>query len=227
MKKGISCFDYSEIGPKGQNRINFHFVTDSGEVESSCSVSLGDIDPMTGERITDLTFFREYHLLRNRQIYYNKKAVSAPLSGKEKEIRQALRQKIASDFVREYGYMPDNSTLNWLLHEKYPRQYRLELDSFYNDEGEFWGDCVAEFADPAAEKTFREVEEEGHTLDDFEQTLSPFLQDIFRMLRQESEGINVRGMGKQLAEKWGVDKSYISRMKLKIGKLLQKWMKEG
>ena len=137
-----------------------------------------------------------------------------------------MRERIAMDFVREYGYVPDSMTLNWLLHEKYPRQYRLELDSFCNEENEYWGDCVAEFADPAAENAFRAVEEEGHTLDDFEQTLSPFLQDIFRMIRMESEGIKVRGMGKQLAEKWGVDKSDISKMKLRIGKLLRKWMEE-
>ena len=137
-----------------------------------------------------------------------------------------MRERIAMDFEREYGYAPDNMTLNWLLHEKYPRLYRLELDSYYNEEDEYWGDCVAEFADPAAEKAFRAVEEEGHTLDDFEKTLSPFLQDIFRMLRMESEGIKVRGMGKQLAEKWGVDKSDISKMKLRIGKLLTKWMEE-
>ena len=46
------------------------------------------------------------------------------------------------------------------------------------------------------------------------------------MLRMKSEGINVRGMGHQLAEKWGVGKSDISWMKLRIGKLLKKWMEE-
>lgn len=222
----LECFDYSETGLKGQNRIAFHFVTDEGAFPSSRTVFLGDTDPMTGERITDLTVFREYHLQRNREIYYNKKAVSVPQSGKKKNARHELRERIAADFVRDYGYAPDSVTLNWLLHEKYPRQYRLEIDSFINENSEYWGDCVAEFADPAAEQAFRAVEEEGHTLDDFEKTLSPFLRDIFRMLRMKSEGINVRGMGNQLAEKWGVGKSDISWMKLRIGKLLKKWMEE-
>ena len=77
-----------------------------------------------------------------------------------------------------------------------------------------------------AEIALQEVEEGGHTLDDFARTLSPLCQDVFRMLRMKSEGIDVRGMGKQLAEKWGVDKSDISKMKLRIGKLLMEWMRE-
>ncbi len=63
MKKGIPCFDYSEIGPNGQNRITFSFATGNEDIASEMVVSLGDTDPMTGEKITDLTFFREYHLL--------------------------------------------------------------------------------------------------------------------------------------------------------------------
>ncbi len=46
------------------------------------------------------------------------------------------------------------------------------------------------------------------------------------MLRMKSEGIPVRGMGKELAEKWGVDKSDISKTKLAVGKKLRKWMAE-
>lgn len=222
MITGIPCFEYSETGLKGRSHIDFRFVTGA----SACRVSLGDVDPLTGERITDPVFFREYHLLRNRQVYYNKKAVCAPLSGAEKEARRRVREQIAEDIMRKYGYTPDNASLNWLLHEKYPRQYRLEIDSFYNDDGEFWGDCVADFADPAADRAYRDVENEGHTLDDFEKTLSPFQRDVFRMLRLKSEGINVRGMGNQLAEKWGVCKSDISKTKLRIGKLLMEWMKE-
>ena len=226
VKKGIPCFDYSETGPKGQGRITFNFVAGDEDVAKDVTVSLGDPDPMTGEEITDLTFFREYHCQRNREIYYNKKAVAVPWSGKEKKERQALREEIASEFVRLYGYAPDRETLDWLLNERMPKRYRKEIDSFVNDEGESFADCMAEFADPAAEKAFREVEEEGHTLDDFAETLTPIQQDVFRMLRMESEGIGVRGMGKALAEKWGVKPPDISYMKQQIGKKLKRWMQE-
>lgn len=226
VNKGIPCFEYNEIGPKGQMKIDFRFVSGDGETASSCTVALGDPDPMTGERITDVTFFREYHLLRNREIYYNKKAVAAPWTSREKETRNALRERIASDFEAEHGYAPDKGTLDWLLGEQMPKRYCLQMDSLVNEEGESCVESMMAFSDPSAENAYREVEEEGHTLDDFERTLTPIQQDVFRMLRMKSEGICVHGMGLKLAEKWGVHKSDISKTKLAIGKKLRKWLAE-
>jgi len=226
MKKGIPCFDYFEVGVKGQSRIDFQFVSEGDEVVSSSMVSLGDVDPLTGEALTDLTFFREYHLQRNREVYRNKREFFCPESGKVKRARQALREQIAADFERNYGYAPDAGTLSWLVSEKMPKQYRRELDGMYNDEGEYRTDCSAEFADPVAESAFRRIEEEGHSLDDFEKTLSPFQQDVFRLFRMKSEGIPVHGMGKRIAEKWGKEKSAVSKAKLQVGELLKRWMAE-
>ncbi len=226
MKTGIPCFDYTEIGPKGQDKITFQFVTGERNIPASAKVTLGDTDPMTGEKVTDVTFFREYHLQRNREIYYNKKAVACQLTGKEKEERQAIRTQIEEEIREKYGYAPDRGTLKWLVNERMPKQYRLEIDSFRDDEGASLTERMPEFADKEAEKDFQAIENEGHTLDDFEETLSPIQRDVFNLLRMQSEGINVRGMGKQLAEKWHVDKSDISKTKQQIGKLLKRWMKE-
>ena len=56
MKKGIRCLDYNEIGRKNQTTIDYYFVTGDEEIPSHVCVSLGDVDPMTGEKITDVTF---------------------------------------------------------------------------------------------------------------------------------------------------------------------------
>ena len=229
MKKGIQCNEYIYTGVKKQNRIVFRFVSedDDREIPSYSSISLGDEDPMTGERLDDLSVFRDYNLMRNREVYHNLKAITAPVNLWKKEERQKLKDQIAAEFEREYGYAPDKDSLLWLLHQKMPKEYRLEIDSLVDEQGHYWTDHFALFTDGGAERALQEVEEEGHTLDGFARTLSPLCQDVFRMLRMKSEGIDVRGMGKQLAEKWGVDKSDISKMKLRIGKLLMEWMKES
>ena len=46
------------------------------------------------------------------------------------------------------------------------------------------------------------------------------------MLQMEADGVDVRGMGRQLAAKWNRDKSMISKAKLSIGRKLLVWLKE-
>ena len=53
MKKGIPCFDNSVIGLKGQNRITFCFASGNEDIMPEITVSLGDMNPMTGEKITE------------------------------------------------------------------------------------------------------------------------------------------------------------------------------
>ncbi len=226
MNKGIPCFEYREIGPKGQDRIDFEFVTGDKEIPVFSRVPLGDEDPMTGERITDARFFREYYLLRNQQVYYNKKAVTVPLTSREKERRNRLREKLAEEFTQRYGCRPEKRTLQYLLEQEWPKTRRLEIDRFVNEEGESLTEYMPAFADPLATEAFMEVENEGHTLDDFGKTLKGLQADVFDMLKLEIAGICVRGMGNKLAEKWGVDKSAVSQAKKQIGYKLLKWMRE-
>lgn len=73
MKKGIPCNDYYHTIKAKKDRIVFRFVSDDGRTPASCTVKIGDIDPVTGERITDLEFFTEYHRLADHQIYIQNK----------------------------------------------------------------------------------------------------------------------------------------------------------
>ena len=47
---------------------------DDGNTPSSCTIRIGDIDPMTGEPITELTFNEIYRLI-DHQIYINNKEI--------------------------------------------------------------------------------------------------------------------------------------------------------
>ena len=73
MKNPIPCNDYYHTPVSRRDRIDYRFVTDDGNTPSGCTVRIGDTDPATGEAVTDLTFFREYHRLADHQIYVNGK----------------------------------------------------------------------------------------------------------------------------------------------------------
>jgi hypothetical protein len=88
-------------------------------------------------------------------------------------------------------------------------------------------DVLPEMADRAAERALCAVEEENDSsLDRFGDSLSGLEKEVFLMLRMKVDGVDVRGMGNQLAAKWHQDKSMISKTKLLIGRKLLLWMKE-
>ena len=227
MKKGIQCFDYNETGKKNQTSIYYSFVTGDEEIPSHFRVSLGDVDPMTGEAITDVTFFQAYHTQRNHEVYINKKEVAAAPVSREVKDRRELRKKIAEEFERDYGYPADKQMLNWLMRDQAPKKYRCMLDEKIEHGTRTLADVLPEMADRAAERALCAVEEENDSsLDRFGDSLSGLEKEVFLMLRMKVDGVDVRGMGNQLAAKWHQDKSMISKTKLLIGRKLLLWMKE-
>ena len=71
--KGIACNEYIHTVKATKDRIEFKFVNKDQITPSRVSIGLGDKDPMTGEIITDMTFFTEYYKLADHQIYVNRK----------------------------------------------------------------------------------------------------------------------------------------------------------
>ena len=229
--KGIPCFDYREIGPKNENTIGYQFV--SGDTEKpieipfSAKVSLGDIDPLTGEQITDVTFFHESRIIHNEQVYQNKKARCVPLTDREKAMRRKFRKRLAEDFEQKYGYPPTKKMLNDLMAQKCPRTYRMEIDAQKFDDGDTKSDRMTIFADRNTENILRKIENGGLSLlESFAETLDDREREMFDLLQMKSDGDNMYGMINSLAEKWGIEQYKVTRMKLRIGKKLLKYMKE-
>ncbi len=73
MKKGLPCNDYYYTVKARKNRIVYRFVTEDGNTPTTCTVHIGDTDPLTGEPITDLEFFMDYYRLVDHQIYVQNK----------------------------------------------------------------------------------------------------------------------------------------------------------
>ena len=86
--KGIPCNEYYHTVKARKDRIEFRFVNTDRNTPSECTIRLGDTDPMTGEVITNVGFFREYHRLADHQIYVN---------GKETKDRLCLEGLVNDD----------------------------------------------------------------------------------------------------------------------------------
>ena len=63
------CNDYRHTVKAKKDRIIYRFVTQDNNTPSSCAIRLGDIDPMTGEAITDIELFMEYHRMADHEVY--------------------------------------------------------------------------------------------------------------------------------------------------------------
>lgn len=229
VKKGILCNEIKYYGPEKHNTIRYEFVSGDPEIPSNVTISLGDMDPMTGEAITDVEVFREYNLQRNREVYDNLKTMRPEYTKEEKERRRLERLRIAEEFRAEYGYEPNPDTVRYLQEQRWKNRYVLHLDAIANDDDEDLDqDRISEMADPAAEKAFRELEdrEEYARVLAFAGTLEGRLKDVFMLMILEALGENGEMNGITLGRKWNASKHAISRDRQKLKEMLRRWMKE-
>ena len=74
------CNEYYHTVKAKKDRIEFRFVTNDRNTPSECTVRIGDTDPMTGGKITDITIMHEYYRLADHQIYVNRKETANRIS---------------------------------------------------------------------------------------------------------------------------------------------------
>ena len=80
MTTVIPCNDYYHTVKAKKDRIIYRFVTQDSNTPSSCAIRLGDIDPMTGEAITDVELFTEYYRMVDHEVYVQGKETRNRLS---------------------------------------------------------------------------------------------------------------------------------------------------
>ena len=86
MKKiqGIPCNESYFTNGKDRDQITFRFVTDDGNTPTTCTIRVGDVDPMTGEIITDLEIFKEYYKECDKQVHQTIKEMRPPYAREQK-----------------------------------------------------------------------------------------------------------------------------------------------
>ena len=77
---GSPCNEYYHTVKAKKDRIIYRFVTQDSNTPSSCAIRLGDMDPLTGEPISDIELFMEYHRMADHEIYVQGKETQNRLS---------------------------------------------------------------------------------------------------------------------------------------------------
>lgn len=225
MKKGIRCNETRFTNKDRRDRIQFEFVTDDGNTPSSCTVSIGDVDPVTGEVITDLTFFREYYRVVDHQVHQNLKAEKRECSKEEKAWRKSEQRRYITAFVERWGYEPSRDDILYHLEQMENEGYHLSAMVFENDEtGESTLDCKVEFSsldeldidEPLEMQALREVAE----------SLTGRKVDVYEAMLQRAAGGKERIRFIDIARKWGVSKQQIEKDQRRIMEMVRKRAEE-
>ncbi len=103
MKNGIPANETLFTPGAKRNRITYRFVTDDGQTLSRCTVRLGDTDPLTGEEITDVEFFREYYRTVDREIHRTIRGMRPEYTEEQKAWRRQEAKAYATAFEKDYG----------------------------------------------------------------------------------------------------------------------------
>ena len=225
--KGTPCNETSFRAYADDTVFHYEFLDGDGEIPSSATIRLGDTDPMTGVRIEDVTFFRADHTLARQQIRSSLKAACPPRTDKEEEKRKAEREDIRREFEQEYGYTPTKDTIRYIQEQRTPERATIHLESFRNEEGESTLEYTAVLADPRAEAAFCGNEDPyEQALLDVGMGLEGRIKDVHEMIL----GVFYGGMrtvtAADIAEKWHVHKSQITRDRQKIAGMVMERIRE-
>ena len=224
MKKSIRCNETRYVNGGDRDRIRYEFVTEDGVTPSSCVIRLGDTDPRTGEKITDLTFFREYHRLVDHQVRKNLDAIRPGYTTGEKARRQRRKEAIIAAFVMEHGYAPSTSDVLWWLEEEEPERYNLPLDCLVDEE-----DGSDDLNRHAAFSIPFEEEEESAGLQALREVAAELTRrkaEVYEAMIQRAAGGQVRVRFSEIARKWGVSPKQINKDQEKIKEMVRKRARE-
>ena len=226
MKKGIRCNETRYINGKDRDRISFEFVSDDGITPASCTVRLGDIDPMTGERITCVTVLQEYHKLVDHEVMKNLLAVRPCYTREQKARRRALMKGFITAFTAEHGYAPSKDTVLWWLEQQEGERWNLSLDLLINDEED--GDDDLDRHDAFSVPAFMDREEtiEEQALREVAESLTGRKAEVYEAMIQRAAGGQVRLRFSEIAKKWGVAPKQITMDQERIMERVRKRAEE-
>lgn len=219
---GIPCNDYLHTPTAQHDRIAFRFVTDDANTPASCIIRLGDIDPMTGEAITDVGFFTEYHKLAHHQVYKNLKASRVDLTPEEKRQFREEKAVFITAFEKKYGYKPTRSDIRDALAAHWPKAYHLSIQEMINEEGDSKADQREDLSIPAADPFNADAPLEIACLREVASSLTGRLADVYEALLVKYAGGKEKISFTSLAKKWGVSATQIGYDRDKIFRMIRK-----
>lgn len=223
MKKpyGIPCNETRHTLKADRDRINFRFVTDDRNTPSGCTVRIGDTDPLTGERITEMTFMREYYKLVDHEIYTYWKDRHTALTSAEKKQREERKAAFLADFENRFGYRPSEADLRWMTDDFMPERYSASVEWYRDQEGNPESDRIAGLGIPCADIYGENEPEDVCQLKEVASGLTGLQADLYEWLLVKYAGGEVKLSMKDIADKWDISLSQAYEEKNEIIRIIR------
>lgn len=221
MKKGIHCNNTRRTNKKDQNRIVFEFVSDDNITASSCTVRIGDKDPMTGETITNMEFYlKEYYKLDEHQVRKNVESIRTPFTGEQREEREQLKQKYIQEFIQDHGYLPSKDDIRYYLEQKMPENYHQYYEASRREDGEPVNEFGEEFLYKDSDPFECDLPDCIEALRETISALPDRLRDVYAAMLQRAAGGAGRITFTDIAKRYNVSPNQIKKDRQKIEKII-------
>ena len=222
---GIPCNETRHTLKAEKDRIRFRFVTDDGNTPSSCTVGIGDVDPLTGEAITEMTFMREYYRLVDHEIYTYWKDRRVSLTPTEKKQREEKKAAFLADFEKQFGYRPSAADLQWMTDDFMPERYTASVEWYRDQEGNPEIDRMTGLSIPCEDPFGEDEPDSISRLREIAASLTGLQADIYEWLLVQYAGGNVKLSMKEIAERHKVSVSLAYKEKDRIIRIIKERVK--
>ena len=222
ITNGVPCNDFIHTPKAKHNRITYRFVNDDSNTPSACTIRLGDIDPLTGKPITDVSFFTEYYRLVDHQVYANLKASRVDLTPEEKRRFTEEKTAFIKAFEEKYGYRPHRDDIRNALENRWPKTYHLSIQEMVNDEGDSKADQRMDLSEPAPDPFDENIPADIAALRTVAASLTGRMADVYEALLVKYAGGKEKITMTALAEKWHVSVTQICSDRNKIIRMIRK-----
>lgn len=221
MKKGIRCNETRFTNGEDRDRIRYEFLSDDGNTPSSCTVRLGDVDPVTGEKVMDVTFFREYYRLVDHQVHKNLQAERLEYTPLQKARRETEKAAYIKAFAEYWGYAPSKDDVLYHLEQLEEERWNQSVDSFVShDTGESTLDWHPEFSVLAEMDV--EIPLQLQALREVAASLTGRKAEVYEAMIQRAAGGKERIRFSEIAKKWGVAPKQITKDQERIMEMVRR-----
>lgn len=223
---GIPCNETRFTPKAGRDRITYQFVSDDGITPASCTIRLGDTDPLTGEKLTDLEFFHAYYRQVDKEIHSTLDCLRPDYTEEQKAWRKEEARRYAADFRKKYGYAPSRDDIFWHLEQKEKQRYCLYYDGLVNEDGDSLTDCIPCFGRRDEDPFGADLPDDIYALRELAATLRGRKKDVYEAMLHNLSGSGRRITNVELARRWGVYENCIRQDQAQIRKMIREKLKK-
>ena len=219
--KGNRCNETVFIRREDRDKIVYRFLSDDQNTPSCSTIKIGDIDPATGKAITNVSIFREYHRIVDRQIHKNLEAVRTPYSKEQKAQRAKIKKEFIRKFEEEHGYIPTEDDFLYYWDQIGPERYNLYIGQITGRDGEPLDEFGKEFMKSDRDPFGADLPDDIYALREIADSLTGRLRAVYEAMLQHAAGGAGRITFTEVAREWHVSYNQVMKDSKKIEKMIR------